>query len=58
VSDIYAATATVRVNRDEGTALSAQIIAWDFTINGNSGTLLVDYNPDALFQLEGVGLVE
>lgn len=58
VGTVYAANAEVWINGDGGSSVSAQVIAYNFTINGNGGTLLVDYNPDDLFQLEGVGLVE
>jgi hypothetical protein len=55
---IYAPKAVVTINGDGGDAASAQVIAYDFIVNGNAGTFVVTYQGDALFQLAGVGLVE
>jgi hypothetical protein len=53
---IYAPGAEVRI-AGQGAGISAQVIAYNFTIEGN-GTLNVTYQADGVYKLTGVGLVQ
>jgi hypothetical protein len=55
---IYAPTASVRFNGSETDVLSAQVICYDFVVNGSGAAFTINYEPDNLFHLQGVGLVE
>jgi hypothetical protein len=55
---IYSASGTVRLNGSDSDAVSAQIICWTFQVNGSGAGLAIDYNPDDLFHLTGIGLVQ
>ena len=55
---IYAPTASVRFNGSETDVLSAQVICYDFVVNGSGAAFTINYEPDDLFHLKGVGLVE
>lgn len=55
---IYAPTATVTINGNAASSVAAQLIGYDFVINGNTGDLNITYQSDQLFQLTGVGLVQ
>ena len=55
---IYAPTSSFRFNGSETDVLSAQTICYDFVVNGSGSAFVIDYNPDDLFHLSGVGLVE
>jgi putative Flp pilus-assembly TadE/G-like protein len=55
---IYAPAALITINGSGATALSTQIICYDFQVNGSSGTLNITYNDADLFHLSGVGLVQ
>lgn len=55
---IYAPTASVRFNGSETDVLSAQVICYDFVVNGSGAAFTIDYDPGNLFHLKGVGLVE
>jgi len=55
---IYAATGVVKLNGSNTDAISAQVICYSFQVNGSGSAFTIDYNPDAIFHLKGVGLVE
>jgi hypothetical protein len=55
---IYAPTASVKLNGSSTVVVSAQIICYDFVVNGSGSAFTIDYDPDNLFHLKGVGLVE
>jgi hypothetical protein len=55
---IYAPTASVRFNGSETDVLSAQVICYDFVVNGSGAAFTIDYDPGNLFHVTGVGLVE
>jgi hypothetical protein len=55
---IYAGRGTIRLNGSDTTAVSAQLICWSFQVNGSGAGLTINYAPDALFHVKGVGLVE
>lgn len=55
---IYAPSASLRFNGSETDVLSAQVICYDFVVNGSGSAFIIDYNPDNLFHVRGVGLVE
>lgn len=55
---IYAPAALVSVNGSSSAAVAAQIISYDFQVNGSGGALAITYESGGLFKLEGVGLVE
>ena len=55
---IYAPTASLRFNGSETDNLSAQVICYDFTVNGSGAAFTIDYNPGNLFHVTGTGLVE
>ncbi|HSO28334.1 MAG TPA: pilus assembly protein TadG-related protein [Candidatus Sulfomarinibacteraceae bacterium] len=55
---IYAPTASVRFNGSETDVLSAQLICYDFVVNGSGAAFSINYDPANLFHVKGVGLVE
>lgn len=55
---IYAPTASFRFNGSDTDVLSAQVICYDFVVNGSGAAFTINYEPDDLFHLKGVGLVE
>jgi hypothetical protein len=55
---IYTATGTVKLNGNESDSISAQVICYSFQVNGNGASVTIDYNPDDLFHLTGIGLVQ
>jgi hypothetical protein len=55
---VYAPSASVKLNGSDSTSVSAQIICYNFQINGSGSSFTIDYNPDDLFHVKGVGLVE
>jgi Putative Flp pilus-assembly TadE/G-like len=55
---IYAPTASMRFNGSETDVLSAQVICYDFVVNGSGAAFTINYDADSLFHLRGVGLVE
>lgn len=56
---IYAPTGTVRLNGSDSYAdVNAQLICWNFQINGSGAGLTLNYNPDDVFHVRGTGLVE
>jgi Putative Flp pilus-assembly TadE/G-like len=58
IGTIYAPTGTVKFNGSSTDVISAQIICYNFQVNGSGASFTLDYNPDNLFHLKGVGLVE
>jgi hypothetical protein len=55
---IYAPTGMVKLNGSDSDAISAQLICYDFQVNGSGAAFQISYRPDDLFHLKGVGLVE
>jgi hypothetical protein len=55
---IYAASGSVKFNGSSSTVLSTQVICYNFQVNGSGASFTISYNPDNLFHLKGVGLVE
>jgi hypothetical protein len=55
---IYAPTASIRFNGSDTDTLAAQVICYDFVVNGSGSAFTIDYDPDNLFHVRGVGLVE
>jgi hypothetical protein len=55
---IYAATGNVKLNGSESSAIGTQLICYNFVLNGSGAAFTLDYSPDDLFHLKGVGLVE
>jgi putative Flp pilus-assembly TadE/G-like protein len=55
---IYAPTGNVKLNGDASSAVGTQLICYNFVLNGNGGNMTLNYAPDDLFHLKGVGLVE
>ncbi len=55
---IYAPTASMRFNGSDTDVLSAQVICYDFVVNGSGAAFTINYDADSLFHLRGVGLVE
>jgi hypothetical protein len=55
---IYAATGNVKLNGSDSNAIGTQLICYNFVLNGSGSAFTLDYSPDDLFHLKGVGLVE
>jgi hypothetical protein len=55
---IYAPTSEVKFNGSDTTVASAQVICFNFTVNGSGSAFTIDYDADNLFHLRGTGLVE
>ena len=55
---IYAPTASLQFNGGDTDVLAAQIITYDFVVNGSGANLTIGYNPADLFHVTGVGLVQ
>lgn len=55
---IYTASGSVKLNGSTSTVLSTQVICYNFQVNGSGASFTIDYDPDTLFHLKGVGLVE
>ena len=55
---IYAPTSSFRFNGSDTDTLSAQVICYDFVVNGSGAAFIIDYDQDVLFHLSGTGLVE
>lgn len=55
---IYAPTAVVSFNGSATDVISAQVICYNFEVNGSGASFTLDYDPGSLFHLKGVGLVE
>jgi Flp pilus assembly protein TadG len=55
---IYAPTGNVKLNGSDSDAIGSQLICFNFQVNGSGSAFTLDYQPDDLFHLKGVGLVE
>jgi hypothetical protein len=55
---IYAPSASFQFNGSETDVLSAQVICYDFVVNGSGSAFIIDYDEDVLFHVKGTGLVE
>ena len=55
---LYSASGSVKFNGSSSTVLSTQVICYNFQVNGSGASFMIDYSPDSLFHLKGVGLVE
>ncbi len=55
---MYAPSGTVRFNGSSTDVISAQVICYSFQVNGSGASFTVDYGPNNLFHLTGVGLVQ
>jgi hypothetical protein len=55
---IYAPTANVKLNGSDSDSIGTQLICFNFEVNGSGSAFTLDYQPDDLFHLKGVGLVE
>ncbi len=55
---MYAATGNVKLNGGDSSAVSAQVICYNFQVNGSGSAFTINYDPGNLFHLRGSGLVE
>jgi hypothetical protein len=55
---MYAPSGTITFNGSATDVLSAQVICFSFQVNGSGASFTLDYNPDNLFHVTGVGLVQ
>lgn len=55
---IYAATGSVQFNGSATDVNAAQVICYNFQVNGSGATFTINYNPGLLFHVTGVGLVQ
>jgi hypothetical protein len=55
---IYAPTASIKFNGSDTDTLSAQVICYNFQVNGSGSAFTINYDPDDLFHVRGAGLVE
>jgi hypothetical protein len=55
---IYAASGSFTFNGSDTDVLSAQVICYDFDVNGSGAAFTISYDEDLLFHVKGVGLVE
>jgi len=55
---IYGAGTSMRFNGGSTDVLSAQVICYDFQVNGSGAAFTINYQPNDLFHLTGVGLVQ
>jgi hypothetical protein len=55
---IYAPTVSVQLNGSATDTISAQVICYNFQVNGSGASFTLDFNPGKLFHLKGVGLVQ
>jgi hypothetical protein len=55
---IYAPTGNVKLNGSDSDSIGTQLICFNFQVNGSGSAFTLDYSPDDLFHLKGVGLVE
>jgi hypothetical protein len=55
---IYAATGNVKLNGSESDAIGTQVICFNFQVNGSGSAFTLNYVPEDLFHVKGVGLVE
>jgi hypothetical protein len=55
---IYAPSSSFRFNGSDTDVLSAQVICYDFVVNGSGAAFTINYDEGLLFHVKGVGLVE
>jgi hypothetical protein len=55
---IYAPTGNVKLNGGDSDAIGTQVICFNFQVNGSGSAFTLDYSPNDLFHVKGVGLVE
>ena len=55
---IYAPTGNVKLNGSNTDSIGTQLICYNFQLNGSGAAFTLNYAPDDLFHLKGVGLVE
>ena len=55
---IYAPSGSVKFNGSETDTLSAQVIVYNFQVNGSGASFQISYDPANLFHVTGTGLVE
>jgi hypothetical protein len=55
---IYAPHTIVEMRGGASDTIAAQLLVWNFQLNGNGSSLTVNYDPDNLFHVTGVGLVQ
>jgi len=55
---MYAATGNVKLNGSASSSVSAQVICFNFVVNGSGASFTINYAPGGLFHLKGVGLVQ
>ena len=55
---IYAATGQVIFNGSDTDVISAQVICYNFQVNGSGASFTINYQPADLFHLTGIGLVQ
>lgn len=55
---IYSSTGTIKFNGSSTDVIGTQVICYNFQVNGSGASFTMNYNPDNLFHVTGVGLVE
>jgi hypothetical protein len=55
---IYAPHTIVMMRGGASDTIAAQLLVWNFQLNGNGASLTMNYNPANLFNVTGVGLVQ
>mgnify|MGYP001795470072 CR=1 FL=1 len=55
---IYTATGSVQFNGSATDVVGTQVICYNFQVNGSGATFNMNYIPDDLFHVRGVGLVQ
>lgn len=55
---IYTQTGQVKFNGSSTDVIGTQVICYNFQVNGSGASFTMNYNPDNLFHVRGVGLVE
>ena len=55
---IYAPHTIVEMRGGASDTISAQLIVWNFQLNGNGASLTMNYDAANLFHLSGTGLVQ
>ena len=55
---MYSATGQVIFNGSATDVISAQVICYNFQVNGSGASFTINYQPADLFHLTGIGLVQ
>jgi putative Flp pilus-assembly TadE/G-like protein len=55
---VYAPTAGVQFNGSSTDTVAAQVICYNFQVNGSGASFTMNYDPGSLFHVKGVGLVQ